>query len=557
MHSPADEPADPPPEPSDPPPPTPGGGAPPPTTPGGAPPPGITPPGLPPVGGTPRSRPRTGLDSLDDAAWELWWGLNRADVMPRVTRQGAKVDEGYGRTLPAELRGAMDGVIAALSDDDDMVVQAAAGALAGTVTSYRATDTLAGLRKVAQGHDLFARDLAHLALGARRDPELAEQMRSVLRNKHEEVVSRGFAALALIQLGEPTAMDDVRAAVADLSEGDLAGVVLIAMGRTKDAQYLPILREAVNRKGGSAVRLRRVRGDALTALGILGDPTTASLITPLLKDKEDHISRTAALALGGLKGSSEAVKALKDDGLTSEDAFVRAFSLVSLGRLGDPSAMPAVAGVAVKEDFAVQPFALLALGLYKDAAGASLLTAPLSEDPRTGRFNASAISAGLLGATDQRQRLIDALGETRTTSAPACSATGLGLLGAKETQILLRRRFWFDGARARPGHDVALALLDPAVQAGWIKDELKRVKRNNAKMVLIDALALCGGPSEGALLAELFQSAGKGDGNLRVTLINATAAIVNDREISYPRSLLLHTYYLQQNIVLAHLAFLP
>jgi HEAT repeat protein len=555
---PPDEPADPPPTPTDPPPVT-GGGPNGPTTPTPNGP--VTPPGSepPPFSGPtgPRTRPARGLDALDDSSWELWWGLNRADVMPRVQRQDAKPDGTYARTLPPELRGAMDAVIESLADTDDSVVQAATGALACTVTSYRVLDTLVGLRKVAKGSDLFARDLAHLALGMRRDPELAEEMRAVLRNKHEEVVSRGFAALALIQLNEPKSMADVHAAVADLHEGDLAGAVLIALGRTRDPQHLPMLREAVARKGGSAVRLRRVRGDALTAMGILGDASAVSTLAPLLKDKENSIARTAALALGGLKGSAEAVKALKDDGLTSEDAFVRAYSAISLGRLGDPSALPAVARLTLAEDSAVQPFALLSVGLFHQSTGAPLLEAPLSEDPRTGRFNASALSAGLLGATDHRQRLLDALGDTRTTSAPACSAMGLGLMPAKEALLLLRRRFWFDGARARPGHDQALALLDPAVQSNWIKEELKRVKRSNAKQALVEALALCGGPAEGATLTELFQSTPKGDGGLRIALINATSAIVNDRDVSYPRSLLHHTYYLQPNIVLAHLAFLP
>lgn len=559
---PTTDPTDPPPPPADVPPTTPGGGAPP-TTPGEAPPPSLPPGTTPPLptgpGGptTPRERPARGLESLDDASWELWWGLNQADVLPRVKRQDDLPPGEYARTLPPALRPAVDVLLEALDDPDVYVVQAATGALASTVTSYRVLDTLTALRRVAAGHEPFARDLAHLALGARRDAEAADAMRRVLRNRHEEVVSRGFAALALIQLQDVKGLEEVTAAAGDLTEPDVAGAVLIALGQTGDRQFLPVLTAAAERKSGSAVRLRRVRADAITALGKLGDPSVAPYLAGLLKDHEKVIARCAALALGGLKGSAEAVEGLRTAGLTSEDAFVRAFSALSLGRLGQASALPAMATRVLEEDVAVRPFTLLGLGLLKDKGATALLEDGLKEDPRTGRFGTSALAAGLLQAGDYRARLSGALTDVRTASAPACGALGLGLLASKDAAPALRNRFWFDSARSRPGFDRALALLEPEGQSAWLLGEIKKAQRSGTKQVLVNALATCGGPSEGAALAELWRATPAGDTNLKLRILAALAAIVGDRQVSPSRALLHHTYYLQPNVVLGHLAFLP
>jgi len=554
--TPPDEPEDPPPAGGDPTTPAPSGKGP--TTPGSLPTGPTTPePGM---GGptTPRNRPAPGLDSLSDTSWELWWGLNRADVLPRVKRQADSPDGSYAGTLPPELRPAMDALIAALDDADGTVRQGAAAALAGYTTDYRKQDVLAALRKAAKGHDHWLRDLCHLGLGVRKDVESAAGMRQVLRSKHDVAVSRAFAALALIQIGTPEGMEEVEKAAEDLDEPDVAGCVLIGLGQTRDPKHLPRLMEAAKRRGGSAVRLRRVRADALTALGKMGDPSSIAFLGGLLDDKEKVIARGAALALGGFKGSAEASTLLREKGLVSEDPFVRAFSALSLGRVGDLSCMPALARRALEDEEAVKPFILLAAGLTRDRGAETLLGDALAENPRTGRFSAAALAAGLVAASDEsRARLRVGLSDVRQRSAPACCALGLGLLGDKDSRPHLRERFWFDSTRARPGFSEALSMLEPEGQSAWLLGEYKLARRSSQRQALIEALTMCGGPAEGAALAEIYKNAPAGDSALRVSLLQGMAVIIGDRRISQPRSLLLHTYYLQPNDVLGHIAFLP
>jgi HEAT repeat protein len=553
--APADEPVDPPP--NDTVDPAPAGKGP--TTPGGLPAPKA--PTTPDLGGGPsgRERPQRGLDALDDDSWELWWALNKSDVLPRVKRQADSPDGAYARTLPAELRPAFDAILAAMQDSEPTVREAAVGALAGFVTDYRRADAIAELRRMAQGADHWHRDLCHLGLGLRGDVESAESMRKVLRSKHEEPVSRAFAALGLINLGTAEGMAEVEKAAEDLEEADVAGCVLIGLGQTKDPKHLPRLMEAAKRRGGSAVRLRRVRADAITALGKHGDPSSIEFLGSLLDDKEKVIARAAALALGGFKDSEPAAQLLRKQGLASEDPFVRGFAAISLGRIGNLSSVPALAGrVQVEEEVGVRPFLMLGAGLTRDAGALVLLDEALQESPRSGRFSAAAVSAGLLSAPDEgRARLRAALSDVRKPSAPACGALGLGLLADKASVPHLRKAFWFDSTRVRPSFDDALSMLGAEDQATWLVGEYKAARRSSARQAIAGALAKCGGPSEGPALVEFYKAAPHGDAAVRISLLTAMAIIINDRVVSQPRSLLLHTYYLQPNDVLGHIMFLP
>jgi HEAT repeat protein len=320
---------------------------------------------------------------------------------------------------------------------------------------------------------------------------------------------------------------------------------------------LTLLIEAARRHTGAAVRVRRVRADAITALGKLAHPATVAYLGELLGDQENAIARSAAIALGGFTGSPEALDLLRRRGLASEDPWVRALSALSLGRLHDTTALPALARRVRSEDPVVRPFVTLGLGLLGDPGSARLLAEPLAEDPRTGAFASAALAAGLLGADEQRPLLAGALGDTRTAAAPACGALGLGLLHATEVRSVLTARFWFDSTRARPGFAEALALLDAPAQSTWLLGQLTRARRSGERQVLVEALGLCGGPDEGAVLATTFASAPKGDTRLRVRLVGALAGILRDHAVTPARRLLLHTYYLQPNDVLGHLAYLP
>jgi HEAT repeat protein len=300
-----------------------------------------------------------------------------------------------------------------------------------------------------------------------------------------------------------------------------------------------------------------VRADAIVALGKLGCKATIPMLAALLEDREKVIARAAALALGAFPGDADVVKALRDVGLASEDAFVRGFASVSLGRLGDGAVLPAL-GARIKQDEpAVRGFALLGLGLFRTSLGAPLLREPLSEDPRTGRWDAAALAVGLTGSRTYSDLLTPALDDSRTTRTPACGALGLALLGEKPRLSDVRSRAWLNSAYWRPGFAQALALLDPTDQSAWLLTQLQEAKRSTERQTLVRALGFAGGPVEARALVDLWKRTPAGDSMLRTEIVRSLAPMVTDREISFARRLLLHTYYLQQNIVLAHLDAFP
>lgn len=553
----ADEPEDPPPATT--PPPTTGPSTPKaPTTPTAPPPATVSGPDT--TGGPDRERRGRGLEALDEISWELWWGLNRADVLPRVKRQDDSPDGPYARTLPPELRPVIDVLLEALDDPDGGIRQTAASAFAGYAVDYRRTDVINALRRHAKGSDHWVRDLCHLGLGLRKDKDSVAGMRATLRSKQDISVSRAFAALGLLMSGDTESLEDVTKAAEDLEDTEMAGAILLAMGQTKDLQHLPRITKMATRKaGGPAQRMRRVRSDAIIALGKMGDPTSVSVLDELIDDKERVISRSAALALGGFKGHEGALEVLRTKGLASEDEFVRAYSAISMGRIGSTAQVPVLARFMEQEkSVAVRPFAVLALGLLRDITSSMVLGTVLEETPRGGRFSAGAIATGLVkGGDDLRGKLRGALRDTKSTSAPACSALGLGLLYDKDTVPHLRERFWFDSTRVRPGFADGLALITPEEQAKWLVEEYKNARRSSQRQALADALSMCGGPGEAGALVQFYKATPAGDGALRVGLLTAMTVIANDRQVSKPRSLLLHTYYLQPNDVLGHIAYLP
>jgi HEAT repeat protein len=316
--------------------------------------------------------------------------------------------------------------------------------------------------------------------------------------------------------------------------------------------------KAAERRTGAASRVRRVRADAIAALGKLGCRATVPHLAGLLADREKVIARSAALALGGFP-EAEAQKALREVGLASEDDFLRCFSAVSLGRLGDGTALPSL-GARVddeKEHDAVKGFALLALGLLKTPIGVPLLRTTLSEDPRTPLFGAAALSAGLCRGTVYRDLLAPAVEDPRSARVPACGAMALALIGEKPMLGKMRGRAWLDSAFLRPGFAEALAQLDPEAQSAWLLDQLAKAKRSSGRKAAVRGLACCGGPKEAAALVDLWKATPIGDTGLRTAIVNALVPMVTDREVSYACRVVMHAYYLQKNIDLDHLEALP
>lgn len=213
-----------------------------------------------------------------------------------------------------------------------------------------------------------------------------------------------------------------RLSSADIEERRDAVTRLGAMGRPEGSRAA-----ATALADPSAV----VRATAARALLSLGAGEAATLILPLLRDRDEFVRREAAYALG-LTRSRTAVSALAAAVETDKKASVRGAAAVALGQIGDASAVPALAGALARR--------LPASGFF-----GRLLRRKVEEDEFVRR--ASAVSLGQIGSRESVPALVEALSDTRAPSdvRREC-ARALGIIG---------------DARAMPALRSALAAQDP------------------------------------------------------------------------------------------------
>lgn len=122
------------------------------------------------------------------------------------------------------------------------------------------------------------------ALGRVGDDQAKEPLLNYLKSEDEPI--RSAAALALLRIGEPSAVDHC------LKEGRSKAWPILPLGMGGGRGALALLTELAG-KGGA--------GDCLTALGLLGDPSSVPLL--LSKLAEPETAAPAAMALECLTGA--------------------------------------------------------------------------------------------------------------------------------------------------------------------------------------------------------------------------------------------------------------
>jgi HEAT repeat protein len=139
-----------------------------------------------------------------------------------------------------------------------------------------------------------------------------------------------------------------------------------------------------------------VRALAAHAVSSLPPTEVATLVLPLLKDRDEFVRREAAYALGR-EGGGAATQTLIASLETDREAAVRGAAAVALGRIADAAALPALAnslarrlpapGFSAREnrrraetDEFVRRAAAVALGRIGDRAAVPVLVASLLDE---------------------------------------------------------------------------------------------------------------------------------------------------------------------------------
>ncbi|MBL8901363.1 MAG: HEAT repeat domain-containing protein [Planctomycetes bacterium] len=292
--------------------------------------------------------------------WEFWWEIQK-DVLLRSldgsrrdfldTRQS---ESGMAGTDVVDAAYVRERILPALKDilekSTDRDLRAAALASLGRLGSPEAVELLA---KAAAAGPLEERRQAILGLGQIDHPKATIALLGVFRDTHERVELRSQAALALSLYGKREIMRilaaefEARATVEQLVGEQEQFVVAIATAlglgdSSSRSTSVPLLVRKISELARLEGRSRGARVAMLASLGKLGDPSALPTLVDALGDEDVEIARAAALSLGDT-GAKDAVPALL--AFLADDGAdlqARGFSCISLGKLGTPAALEAL-----------------------------------------------------------------------------------------------------------------------------------------------------------------------------------------------------------------------
>ena len=192
--------------------------------------------------------------------------------------------------------------------------------------------------------------------------------------------------------------------------------------------YLEIIKEALKDKD------TKVRMNAASALGEIGDKSAIPLLKEALKDKSESVKIYAAMALYRI-GDKSAIPLLKES-LKDKDMKARMYAAMALGKIGDKSAIPLLKEALKDKDTVVRMYAARALGEIGDKSAIPLLKEALKDKNVSVRVWASS-ALGKIGDKSAIPLLKEAL-KNKDTGIRMYAASALGEIGDKSAISLLK-----------------------------------------------------------------------------------------------------------------------
>jgi len=204
------------------------------------------------------------------------------------------------------------------------------------------------LRKHFSTCDDEDRPFAALALGIAADTDAAPLLRKALETEKNDSL-RGAYAIALGLLADQGARTVLEAQVKDRGRIWAQGYGGLAIGMARIEASAPVLRKELE-----ATRDPRLRANLAVGLGLLHDPRAREWFIATLKGDGTIYERGGAAMALGLLRINEAVPLLvavwRD---AREQDLVRAYAIVALGILADPSDPPKLARFAIDNDYSI------------------------------------------------------------------------------------------------------------------------------------------------------------------------------------------------------------
>lgn len=249
-----------------------------------------------------------------------------------------------GKIATPEDAEALDALAFAIRGDADRVARHFAAISLGQIASDAAK---ARLIKSFRDGDQLDRPFLALALGLAKHGAAAPMLRHQLKKERLESVKASYC-IALALMGDMEAVPLIEEAARERGEIWLPGYAAIALGMLGSRSSAPQLRERLAKEGDS-----RLRMNLAVALGFLHDARAREFLVETVKGRKGSIYErgSAAMSIGVLRLNPAADDLLSVYRDKKEQDLVRAFSVVALGVLADPSPIPKLARFAIDNNY--------------------------------------------------------------------------------------------------------------------------------------------------------------------------------------------------------------
>jgi HEAT repeat protein len=407
---------------------------------------GETPPGL--IPGPPPKPDSTGGAYH---TWLSWWGWNKFKYFDyrslQIARRRPTKTGGVENEKPedpdawrGEIRAAYTPLmLKAVEDEDDEVRTSAAVALG----KWRVKSAIARLKKMRiRDKKKQVRESALLGLILMRDPSLLPFLGHLAMDAREKDRMRGYALLGIGLIDDEISRDLLFAVLdprnekarrtlpqSDQKRSELLCAAVAGLAWRKDP--------AVGNRLLALARDRRilplVRAYALAAVGKVGaEAPVPAILEILARDKNHHLRRSAAVALGTLGMGDEGVLAALERSLKlDKDRIVRHFSTLSLGRIGGPGAFAILSKSFPLANSEAHSFFLIAFGLCREPAAVTILEKVLERGGNARDRAAAALALGLSKSKESAEKVRTAFTDARDWLLIEATMLSLGLLDDK------------------------------------------------------------------------------------------------------------------------------
>ena len=418
-------------------------------------------------GATPGGKKASGSDQ--GLTWDAWWFFNDdkyLNLKAKLRRTAAQTDS--TDDITGENPGAGDvvnrvpvqriqaQVVPALKlalQDAFFDARAAASIALG---KCGAAEAVVEIKKTLTDENKQVAESACLALGILGAKEAIPDLIEIMKNsdKARKAFSkdgkdipdrmRGFAALGLGLIGSRVDVSDTEAVKALLSmikrdskNDDAVVCPIVALGVMKAKDAVPALTVFLADEEAEGL----TRAYAATTLGKIGDRAAIGALIKALKDKQNQVVQSAAIALGILATPEdvEVVKALQTLVKSVPDQVAKNYATIALGEIGGVENRNFLAKLLDDKSRFAKTYGAIALGVYSTKnddkevlvlADKILKTFKAERNPE--ERGAYAIALGLMKYEKAGPEFLAALEDGGQAAFRGHLCTGMGLLGYRD-----------------------------------------------------------------------------------------------------------------------------